>query len=104
MVKYKLIKNGIKDVETGKNIPNDPGNRDWKKYQDWLGIGNSPDPEYSDEELATIAEKEKRKNDIDAAIKTINDTYKGKKSSDITDAHAIELVKLKTARELGAEL
>lgn len=26
------------------NIPNDPGNRDWQEYQDWLQAGNIPTP------------------------------------------------------------
>jgi hypothetical protein len=25
-------------------IPNDPANRDWVEYQNWLALGNVPDP------------------------------------------------------------
>jgi len=25
-------------------IPNDPGNKDWITYQNWLAAGNTPDP------------------------------------------------------------
>jgi hypothetical protein len=25
-------------------VPNDPENRHWKKYQEWLALGNEPDP------------------------------------------------------------
>lgn len=28
----------------GACIPNDPGNRDWIEYQDWIVAGNTPDP------------------------------------------------------------
>jgi hypothetical protein len=26
------------------HIPNDPANRDWIEYQNWLAVGNVPDP------------------------------------------------------------
>jgi hypothetical protein len=26
------------------HIPNDPANRDWQEYQDWLAAGGVPDP------------------------------------------------------------
>lgn len=25
-------------------IPNDPANSDWLAYQEWLALGNTPDP------------------------------------------------------------
>jgi hypothetical protein len=28
----------------GAAIPNDPDNRDWTEYQNWLALGNEPDP------------------------------------------------------------
>ena len=28
----------------GANIPNDPANRDWVEYQQWLADGGVPDP------------------------------------------------------------
>ncbi|WP_035690225.1 hypothetical protein [Bradyrhizobium elkanii] len=28
----------------GAYIPNDPANRDWQEYQDWLAAGGVPDP------------------------------------------------------------
>lgn len=28
----------------GAFIPNDPANRDWRAYQDWLAQGKTPDP------------------------------------------------------------
>lgn len=47
MAKYKLIQNGVQDTETGAFIPNAPGNVHWEMYQEWLGEGNTPDPETS---------------------------------------------------------
>jgi hypothetical protein len=31
-------------TEDGACIPNDPANRDWVEYQNWLEEGNTPDP------------------------------------------------------------
>lgn len=44
MAKFKLLKDGVKR-EDGANIPNDPRNRDWQEYQDWIALGNTADPE-----------------------------------------------------------
>ena len=34
----------IKRLSDGAFIPNDPGNRDYRKYLDWLDAGNTPEP------------------------------------------------------------
>jgi hypothetical protein len=34
----------IKRLSDGAFIPNDPGNRDYREYLDWLDAGNMPDP------------------------------------------------------------
>ena len=44
MSKYKLTDSGVIDTETGACIPNAPGNRHWRKYQEWLAEDNTPDP------------------------------------------------------------
>ena len=46
MAEYKLDKNGEGVIRTSDNahIPEDMGNRHWKKYQEWLAEGNAPDP------------------------------------------------------------
>ena len=31
-------------TEDGACIPNDPANRDWVAYQEWLAVPNTPDP------------------------------------------------------------
>ena len=33
----------IRTVDSA-HIPNDPANRDWMEYQNWLALGNTPDP------------------------------------------------------------
>jgi hypothetical protein len=44
MSEYKLLAKGeVKGID-GAIIPNDPGNKDWIAYQEWLALGNIPDP------------------------------------------------------------
>ena len=51
MSRYKLMKNGVFDQENNMFIPNDPANRHWQEYQEWLRQGNVPDLEYTLDEL-----------------------------------------------------
>ena len=45
MADYQLTAtDSIIRTEDGASIPNDPANRDWVEYQDWLADGNEPDP------------------------------------------------------------
>lgn len=39
---YKLLENGVINLETSACIPNCEGNRDWIEYQYWLAQGNTP--------------------------------------------------------------
>jgi hypothetical protein len=45
MAKYELTESGCRDKERGYHIPDDPNNRHWKEFQEWLAEGNTPDPE-----------------------------------------------------------
>jgi hypothetical protein len=46
MAEYQLTatENSVIRTEDGACIPNDPANRDWIEYQNWLSLGNVPDP------------------------------------------------------------
>ena len=53
MIQYKQVKfndeiqnNCILKIVDGAiwSIPNDPNNRDWVGYQEWLAQGNEPEP------------------------------------------------------------
>ncbi len=69
MARFKLQQNGVLDTTSGAHIPNDPANRHWQDYQDWLaGTGDydgdgaqTPDPEFTLQEL-----KDKKKVEINA--------------------------------------
>jgi hypothetical protein len=47
MTQYRLILNSeyILIIRDGvvSTIPNDPANRDWQEYQEWLALGNEPE-------------------------------------------------------------
>ena len=47
---YKLASNGVIRSD-GASIPNSEGNRDWKEYQSWLADGNTPEPQYTEQEI-----------------------------------------------------
>jgi len=55
MADYKLSSGGVRRASDGAFIPDDPRNRDWVAYQEWLTAGNLPDPEFTAEELAAQA-------------------------------------------------
>ena len=46
MAEYQLTEtdSAVIRTEDGAYIPNDPANRDWVEYQDWLAAGGVPDP------------------------------------------------------------
>ena len=57
---YQLMAGGVKHIPDGANIPDEPANRDWQEYQEWLAKGNTPKPEFTAAELKakTAADKE----------------------------------------------
>lgn len=48
---YKITDNGVINLITKACIPNCPSNRHWQEYQIWLSQGNTPEPQYTSEEL-----------------------------------------------------
>lgn len=63
---YKLTKDGVKNLETMAFIPNDLKNRDWLRYQKWLAKGNTPESEFTADELTV--QKQRKKRQIETAI------------------------------------
>ena len=66
---YKLAKNGVIRLSDGANIPNDPMNRDFQKYQKWLSEGNKPIPEYVPDECINSETFEVNENCVFQKIK-----------------------------------
>jgi hypothetical protein len=58
---YKLKEVGVVRMYDEAHIPADPGNRDWQEYQAWLAAGNTPQPEFTQEEIAAKEEAEAAK-------------------------------------------
>lgn len=55
MAKYKIINDGWLDTENNMYIPNAPGNRNYQEVQEWIASGNTPDPQYTEQELSDMA-------------------------------------------------
>lgn len=54
---YKLIEGGVRRSD-GASIPDSMDNFDWVEYQQWLAEGNTPDPQYTEQELIDIAQNQ----------------------------------------------
>ena len=54
MADYKHTENGVIRLSDGAAIPNDPGNRDWVAYQEYVDAGGDTDPEQTPDEIATL--------------------------------------------------
>ena len=53
----KLQSNGYL-VNGNMSVPNDPANRHYTMVQEWMAEGNTPAPEFTDEEMAANAQAE----------------------------------------------
>ncbi len=52
---YKLQEYGVQRISDSASIPESQGNTDWQEYQKWLSEGNTPEPQFTEEELAQQA-------------------------------------------------
>lgn len=55
---YRLASGGVRRLADEAFIPADVRNRDWRKYQEWLGAGGVPNPEFTQAELDAQAARD----------------------------------------------
>ncbi|MDH5510308.1 MAG: hypothetical protein OEZ32_08135 [Nitrospinota bacterium] len=41
---YQITNNGVIRISDGASIPNAPGNKDWREYEQWVAEGGTPRP------------------------------------------------------------
>lgn len=63
MAKYKLAgerleESGVIRIADGAAIPADESNRDWRAFLEWQNEGNTPDPQFTPEEMVTQQRQE----------------------------------------------
>ena len=64
---YKLMKRGVKRLADGACIPPMMDNMDWRRYQEWLAAGNTPDPVDPDPAPIDLSDI----NNLDKVLKTL---------------------------------
>lgn len=102
---YKLSNNGVIRLSDNANVPNAPGNRDWRQYREWLDEGNTPEPEFTPAELLNNAKQDKRQAVRNEGLSRIQAIYPA-----ITDIFVLDLVRdivlsiAPAARQVHADL
>ena len=88
---YKLIgTNSVKRLADGACIPFANGNRDYEEYKQWLEEGNTPEPEFTQEELAQQELNRQLEVAKEYLSKTDHKFYNGYKPKDGEDLVDIE--------------
>jgi hypothetical protein len=72
MSDYKLLDGGgVKHVPSGRSIPDDPRNRHWQEYQNWLAAGNTPEPADPEPEPSQMPSDAERIAALESIIATL---------------------------------
>ena len=66
---YKLQENSVLRLSDNASVPMVDGNTEYEEYKQWLAEGNTPEPQYTAEELLA-----KLKAEISSAIQSMLDT------------------------------
>lgn len=76
---YKLIgTNSVKRLDDGAYIPLANGNSDYEIYKQWLSEGNTPEPQYTAEELLANEQAKLKQAKLEALAKITVTTQSGK--------------------------
>ena len=73
---YKLNENSITRLSDGVFIPLANGNRDYEEYKQWLVEGNTPQPQYTPEELTAKETAEANAKVLEALEKLDKDSIR----------------------------
>ena len=108
---YKLIgTKSVKRLADGACIPFADSNRDYEEYKQWLAEGNTPEPEFTEAELAQqeleakIAEAKAYLASTDYVVTKIAEAQAlGEDTAPLLSKYQVELQQRKEAREfIGA--
>lgn len=89
---YKLNRtNSVKRLSDGAYIQFANGNRDYEEYKQWLSEGNTPEPEFCEEEIVAQELAKKIQEAKDFLNRTDRKFFNGYKPKDGEDLVALEL-------------
>lgn len=76
---YKLQGEGVLHLPTGIQIPFDKGNRHYVQYLEWIGAGNSPEPDTIGTSVSAISARQLRNDELARADVMLNRVQDGEK-------------------------
>ncbi len=92
----KLQENGYL-VNGSMSVPNNPANRHYNDIQEWIALGNTPEPQYTDAELLQQA-KDKQLQVINTSF---DNTFSNGLATSILDANSVAITMDATYEDIG---
>jgi hypothetical protein len=75
MARYKLSNTGVYDTETNSYIPSAAENADWREYLQWVDDGNTPDPQYTPQEILDNELRDRQKQRLETLLSATIDQF-----------------------------
>ena len=73
---YQIFNGGVVREADNASIPNDPKNKDWKEYQNWLSEGNTPGTDLQEQKDTVEEQLDDLRQQASAAKKALKDNLK----------------------------
>lgn len=89
---YKIASHGVIRLSDDAYIPDDPTNRDWRKYQQWLKAGNKPQPADPEPEPTTDELLRKAGVTTEAMVKALWQRVIHKQSEKVSGVEALKTI------------